>query len=216
MSILSKNIRTIRKELKCTQGAMAEILKVGFRTYVRYEAGERDASVGTLVKLSRLGNISLERLLTQEMTPYQLSPMLADRLDYPKPEIKSFDMKRGIVRFKNPATESIIAMDSEEMKLLALFRKLPEPQQEAFLNNIGKKYRVSGSGKRTGSWSTTTRDKKNMKEQAKVLEQAGAIKPDTKPSPGKPGRKKLNRKSLKEKISKLKSVTRSVRKTTVG
>ncbi len=216
MSILAKNIRTIRKELKCTQGAMAEVLKVGFRTYVRYEAGERDASVGTLVKLSRLGNISLERLLTQEMTSYQLSPMLEDRLDHPAPEIKSFDPKRGVVKFKKSAGESVIAMDSDEMKLLALFRKLPEKEQEEFIKTIGKNYKTSGSVKRIGSWSATTRDKKNMKAQAKVLGQAGAIKPDSKPSPGKPGRKKLNRKSLKEKISKLKSVTRSVRKTTVG
>lgn len=216
MSILAKNIRTIRKELKCTQGAMAEILKVGFRTYVRYEAGERDASVGTLVKLSRLGNISLERLLKQEMNRYQISPQMAERLDNPAPEIKSCDMKLGIVKFKNPASESLLAMNPSEMKLLALFRKFPEQEQDTFLKNIGKEYKATGSGKRILPKSGIAVNEKDLKAQAKVLGQAGAIKPDTKRSPGKPGRKKLNRKSLKEKISKLKSVTRSVRKTTVG
>ena len=65
MSILSKNVKLIRRELRCTQSAMAEILRIGFRTYVRYEAGERDAPVSVLIKLAHLGNISLEQLLTQ-------------------------------------------------------------------------------------------------------------------------------------------------------
>ena len=55
MSVLANNVRLIRKELRCTQSAMAEILKIGFRTYVRYEAGERDAPVSVLIKLARLG-----------------------------------------------------------------------------------------------------------------------------------------------------------------
>ena len=38
MSILAQNMKIIQRDLKCTQSAMSEILKVGFRTYVRYEA----------------------------------------------------------------------------------------------------------------------------------------------------------------------------------
>ena len=60
MLILAKNIKAIRKELGCTQSVMANILKVGFRTFVRYEVGERDAPIAVLVKIARLGNISLE------------------------------------------------------------------------------------------------------------------------------------------------------------
>ena len=74
MSILAKNVRLIRKELRCTQSAMAEILKIGFRTYVRYEAGERDAPVSVLIKLAHLGNISLEQLLTQVISNHDISP----------------------------------------------------------------------------------------------------------------------------------------------
>ena len=40
MSILAKNLKRIRKELGCTQSVLSGILKVGFRTFVRYEAGE--------------------------------------------------------------------------------------------------------------------------------------------------------------------------------
>ena len=53
MSTLAKNLKTVRKELGCTQSVMSEILKVGFRTFVRYEAGERDAPVSVLVKIAR-------------------------------------------------------------------------------------------------------------------------------------------------------------------
>ena len=64
MTVLSENLKTIRKNLKCTQGTISEVLGIGFRTYVRYEAGERDAPVSLLVKMARLGELSLDRLLT--------------------------------------------------------------------------------------------------------------------------------------------------------
>ena len=75
MSVLAKNLKTIRKELGCTQSVMSEILKVGFRTFVRYEAGERDAPVSVLVKIARLGNISLEQLLTTAIEPNDIAPL---------------------------------------------------------------------------------------------------------------------------------------------
>jgi len=75
MSILAQNMKIIRRELRCTQSAMSDILKVGFRTYVRYEAGERDAPVAVLVKMARLGNISLEHLLTQKIDSLAILPM---------------------------------------------------------------------------------------------------------------------------------------------
>ena len=75
MSVLAKNLKTVRKELGCTQSVMSEILRVGFRTFVRYEAGERDAPVSVLVKIARLGNISLEQLLTTTIEPNDIAPL---------------------------------------------------------------------------------------------------------------------------------------------
>ena len=72
MTILSDNLKTIRKNLNCTQMALSEVLEIGFRTYVRYEAGERDAPVSVLVKLARLANLSLDRLLTTKVLPEDL------------------------------------------------------------------------------------------------------------------------------------------------
>ena len=42
----------------------ARLIDVGFRTYVRYEIGERDAPVKVLIKMAKLGNISLDKLLS--------------------------------------------------------------------------------------------------------------------------------------------------------
>ena len=53
-----QNVRLIRKELKYTQLMMVKILRIGFRTYVRYEVRKRDAPALVLIKLSYLGGIS--------------------------------------------------------------------------------------------------------------------------------------------------------------
>ncbi|NIQ01060.1 MAG: helix-turn-helix domain-containing protein, partial [Nitrospinaceae bacterium] len=117
MSILAKNLKIIRKELRCTQSAMADILKVGFRTYVRYEAGERDAPVSVLVKIARLGNISLERLLTSEVDPRNISPVQAVSKKASVPEVKSVNFQSGQVNFKNPSRQELLTTDESERKL---------------------------------------------------------------------------------------------------
>jgi transcriptional regulator with XRE-family HTH domain len=77
MTILSENLKTLRKKLNCTQMAISEVLEIGFRTYVRYEAGERDAPVSVMVKLAKLGNVSLDRVLTTKILPEDLdTPVL--------------------------------------------------------------------------------------------------------------------------------------------
>ena len=42
----------------------ARLIGVGFRNYVRYEVGERDAPVNVLIKMAKLENISLDQLLS--------------------------------------------------------------------------------------------------------------------------------------------------------
>jgi len=40
------------------------LIDVGFRTYVRYEVGERHAPVNVVIKMAKLENISLDQLLS--------------------------------------------------------------------------------------------------------------------------------------------------------
>src|SRR3990172_1389745 len=102
MTILSKNLKVIRKNLNCTQMAIAKVLDIGFRTYVRYEAGERDAPVSILVKFARLGNLSLDRLLTTEITLEELKipdeenpPAISTKLD-----VIGGSLEEGRIMFK--------------------------------------------------------------------------------------------------------------------
>jgi len=217
MSILAQNMKTIRKELKCTQAGMAEILNIGFRTYVRYEAGERDAPVRILVKMARLANVSLEHLLTQKLETHHISPVMADRLDLRPPEIKSCNLQKGTVRFKKSSQEGLITLDEEERRLLTGFRKLSPEQQTGFLKSMGRNYKpTAGVRRKPGALTKRKREEARLqKENQKMLAQAAAITPAPGRRKGKPGRKKLDPKSLREKVATLKRVTRTAPKITV-
>jgi transcriptional regulator with XRE-family HTH domain len=153
MSVLAKNLKTVRKELGCTQSVMSEILKVGFRTFVRYEAGERDAPVSVLVKIARLGNISLEKLLTTTIEPNDIAPLYKiNRED--TVHVQSIDFKIGQVTFKNPDRQELIIIDDAEKRILTLFRKMPPILKKDCMDSIGQVVEtgrvVSGFSDRAG------------------------------------------------------------------
>ena len=145
MSILAKNIRLIRKELCCTQSEMAKIVKIGFRTYVRYEAGERDAPISVLIKLARLGNISLEQLLTQVISSHDIFPTPKPSEIQTYPETKLVDFRKGKIVFKKPVSYELMTMDSSEKKLLTLFRKMDIDLQKLCVDNIQGRVNADGN-----------------------------------------------------------------------
>lgn len=138
MSILAKNLKTIRKELQCTQSMMSEILKVGFRTYVRYEAGERDAPVSVLVKIAKLGNLSLERLLTVPVGKSLISPVKTLTKKSAPPEVRMVHFGTGQINLKNPTKQELLTINNSERKLLSIFRKMDGELQKECLSNMGK------------------------------------------------------------------------------
>ena len=215
MSILAQNMKIIRRELRCTQSAMSDILKVGFRTYVRYEAGERDAPVAVLVKMARLGNISLEHLLTQKIDSLAILPMDTDTLNLAPPEIKSVNFQTGHISFKKLSKEGMLALDETEKKAISAYRRMPQTLKSTFLKDLEKNYKVSGEGLKARrlapvkSAGSTVARPPETKPVAKKESVKGVKKK------GKPGRKKLDKKALKEKIDRLKTITKSVPKITV-
>jgi transcriptional regulator with XRE-family HTH domain len=135
MTILSDNLKTIRKNHNCTQMALSEVLEIGFRTYVRYEAGERDAPVSVLVKLARLGNLSLDRLLTTKVLPEDLQTPDMEKLPTSKAplEVIGGGLEEGRLMFKGQLNDNLISTNKEEQKLLTLFRELNPTNREKFL-----------------------------------------------------------------------------------
>jgi transcriptional regulator with XRE-family HTH domain len=146
MSILAKNLKTIRKELRCTQSMMSEILKVGFRTYVRYEAGERDAPVSVLVKISKLGNLSLEQLLTVPVKKSLISPVKTLTKNSVPPEVRMVHFGTGQINFKNPTRQELLTINNSERKLLSIFRKMDAGLQKECLGTIGKPVKKPKAG----------------------------------------------------------------------
>ena len=177
MTILSENLRTIRKHLNCTQMAISEVLDIGFRTYVRYEAGERDAPVAVLVKLARLGNLSLDRLLTAKITPEDLN---SPDLETPpakssKLELIGGSLERGRVVFKGIRDDFFVTSNNNEKKLLTTFRKMDRLKKEKCLLEIewllknAKKIRTKGKRK-------SSKKQFQAKNMASLKKIAGTIK----------------------------------------
>ncbi|MCZ6541029.1 MAG: helix-turn-helix transcriptional regulator [Nitrospinae bacterium] len=177
MTTLSENMKTIRKNLKCTQMAMARVLDIGFRTYVRYEAGERDAPVAVLVKFARLANISLDRLLTTKLEPSDLE--LPD-LDPPPGKLNQVEViggsiKEGRLIFKGIRGDYYVAVGTDEKKLLTHFRKMNQKSQDKCLVDMEwalkkSKGRASQPGKKKVSRKVEkTRNANRLKKMAKTI-----------------------------------------------
>ena len=126
LTVLAQNLKAVRKNLNCTQRAISEVLDIGFRTYVRYEAGERDAPVALLIKLARLVNLSLDRLLTTPLTLEDLKTPDVEKIPTtPRPmEVISGGLKEGRIMFKGLMTDHLITTDETEKNLLIEYRKL--------------------------------------------------------------------------------------------
>ena len=94
----------------------ARLIDVGFRTYVRYEVGKRGAPVKVPIKMAKLGNISLDQLLTTART--------VDKLEIPgsettpikprKMEIIGGGLKKGRERFAGLKNDYFITIDKLE------------------------------------------------------------------------------------------------------
>jgi len=137
MTILSNNLKVIRKNLNYTQASLAEVLEIGFRTYVRYEAGERDAPISILVKLARLGHISLDCLLTTKVFPEDLK--VPDQKNFPTSkaplEVIGGGLDEGRLMFKGLLNDNLISMNKEEQKLLNFFREMSPINRKKFLKD---------------------------------------------------------------------------------
>ena len=177
MTILADNLRTIRKSLNCTQMAISEVLDIGFRTYVRYEAGERDAPISILVKVAKLGNISLDRLLTTQVTKEELEipdvsklPKIATQL-----EIIGGSLEEGRLVFKGLKNDFLITSGKPEKKLLSQFRKLDRKTRENYLLDLewmlgsSKRAGKSGTPKKTSRKNQKAKNAANLKRMVKSI-----------------------------------------------
>jgi transcriptional regulator with XRE-family HTH domain len=194
MPILAKNLKIIRKELGCTQSVMSEIVKVGFRTFVRYEAGARDVPVSVLVKIARLGNISLEQLLTSEIDKNDIAPLQKVNKSLSSTEVSVVNFKEGSVIFNNPSRQEFITLDGDERKILTLFRKMGSHLQKDCLTSLGQ---IAEPGQCTSKLlDKAGKEQRVRKEKEKGIETSPEISARQPIAKRKAGRKKLDKKAL--------------------
>ena len=138
MTILSENLKTLRNKINCTQMTLSKVLEVGFRTYVRYEAGERDAPVSVMVKLAKLANISLDQLLTTKIVPEDLDTSGLENTQniIQNPEVISGSIEDGRLMLKGFMEDILVTNTKDEQKLLTLFRKVNYVSRDKFLLNL--------------------------------------------------------------------------------
>ena len=132
MTVLAQNLKAVRKNLNCTQMAISEVLDIGFRTYVRYEAGERDAPVALLIKVARLANLSLDRLLTTPLTPEDLKTPDVEKIPTSpqRMEVIGGGIEEGRIMFRGLTNDHVITRGGSEKNLLTEFRKLSHLDRE--------------------------------------------------------------------------------------
>tara|TARA_B100000686_G_C16694471_1_gene919653 strand:+ start:405 stop:959 length:555 start_codon:yes stop_codon:yes gene_type:complete len=126
MTILSENLRVIREGLNYTQMSLAEALGVGFRTYVRYEAGQKDAPVAILFQISRLSRLSLDRILTTRINgkDLQAPDLKITPASSTKLSVIGGSLGEGRLVFKGIQNSFLVSTDENEKKLLTLYRKM--------------------------------------------------------------------------------------------
>jgi len=132
MTLLSENLRTIRKYHQCTQMVMAQVLGIGFRSYVRYEGGERDAPPSILIQIAKLGSISLDRLLSTHLK--------AEDLDFPdleipppvlkQPKIIGGSLSAGRLNLIGFRKDIYLCRNDKELEALNKFRELSKSEKE--------------------------------------------------------------------------------------
>ena len=138
MTILSENLKTLRNKTNCTQMTLSKVLEIGFRTYVRYEAGERDAPVSVMVKLAKLANVSLDQLLTTKILPEDLDTSGLENTQniIQNPEVISGSIEDGRLMLKGFMEDILVTNTKDEQKLLTLFRKVNYVSRDKFLLNL--------------------------------------------------------------------------------
>ncbi len=149
MTVLANNLKTIRKFYNCTQAALSEVLDIGFRTYVRYESGERDAPISLLIQMARLGNLSLDRLLTTKIGPDDLqNPDAETPPERPvKLDVIGGGVEEGRLVFKGVKQDFLFCARPAEKTLLAQFRQLNRSAKENFLQDMERALKKAGAQK---------------------------------------------------------------------
>ncbi|KAA0130131.1 helix-turn-helix domain-containing protein [Chryseobacterium sp. SN22] len=76
MSVFSENIRLLRATLGKTQRELSQQIQITSSRYSSYENGKSKPPVDVLIRISRIFNVSIDLLLSVDLTKHSLKDML--------------------------------------------------------------------------------------------------------------------------------------------
>ena len=94
------------------------------------------APVSVLVKIAKLGNLSLEQLLTVSVGKNLISPVKNLTKSSAPPEVRMIHFGTGQINLKNPTKQELLTINNSERKLLSVFRKMDAGLQKECLDNL--------------------------------------------------------------------------------
>ena len=116
MYSIAWSLKKFRENSGYTQQQMADALNIDRSTYAYYETGKTNPSLGTLMKIKDILNVSLEDLLESE----------------PKKK-RFFDVAEDLENF-----DRVYELNKKEKSLVSLYRSFSPDEQDKILENVSK------------------------------------------------------------------------------
>lgn len=77
--MLNERLRSLRLSMGLTQMQVAEALNIDRSTYTYYETGKTVPDVKTIIKLSKIFNVSYQQILDDESVDFNINSSVKDR-----------------------------------------------------------------------------------------------------------------------------------------
>ena len=120
MYSIAWTLKKFRENSGYTQQQMADALNIDRSTYAYYETGKTNPSLGTLMKIKDILNVSLEDLLESEGKPKRFFDSVDD--------IENFD--------------KVYELNKKEKSLVSLYRSFSPDVQDKILENVSKEKKI--------------------------------------------------------------------------
>ncbi len=122
MYTIAHALKRFRENSGYTQQQMADALNIDRSTYAYYETGKTNPSLGTLMKIKDILNVSLEDLLESEGKPKRLCDFKCDSDDF----------------------DRVYELNKKEKSLVSLYRSLTPEVQDKILKDVSSESKAEG------------------------------------------------------------------------
>lgn len=102
MSFIGKNIKKIRTIKKMSQSDFAQLFNLARPSVGAYEEGRTEPKIETLIQIAKYFELSIDTLLTKELTINELFKFDLFKADFHKDELQKFETDKDDVKEQTP------------------------------------------------------------------------------------------------------------------